>query len=256
MSLAQLPPADDRGAGLLSSPVRRRIVDTLHALSADSVATESAALTAAQLAEHLDLHVTTVRFHLDQLVAAGLVTTAFERTHSVGRPSKVYAVAAGSLDPGQRADSLQLLTGLLAATFGARDSEGRSQTPAAAGRRWVEVNVPVIPGAAPADTPGTWLGKIGRMIDVLREWGYTPQISTADGGRTARVTLTQCPFLDLAREHPAVVCGIHRGLIAGAMDRLGETDTTVSLEPFVEPDVCLAHVTTHAPFVPPRGETP
>ena len=45
-----------------------------------------------------------------------------------------------------------------------------------------------------------------------------------------------------------MVCGIHRGLIAGAMQQFGESDTQVSLEPFVQPQLCLAHVTTHTPF--------
>ena len=55
-------------------------------------------------------------------------------------------------------------------------------------------------------------------------------------------------FLDLARNNPAVVCGIHRGLIAGSLERLGENGARVSLEPFVGPTTCLAHITTTTPF--------
>ena len=63
------------------------------------------------------------------------------------------------------------------------------------------------------------------MIDVLQEWGYTPELRTSEGGRVAEVTLAHCPFLELARANPAVVCGIHRGLIAGSLAQLGETAT-------------------------------
>ena len=100
----------------------------------------------------------------------------------------------------------------------------------------------------PADTPGRWLGKLAQMIDVLQEWGYTPELSTSEGGRSAEVTLAHCPFLELARANPAVVCGIHRGLIAGSLAQLGETATRVSLEPFVDSTTCLAHVSTTTPF--------
>ena len=55
-------------------------------------------------------------------------------------------------------------------------------------------------------------------------------------------------FLALATANPAVVCGIHRGLIAGSMEQFGETDTHVGLEPFVGPTTCVAHVTTRTPF--------
>ena len=86
------------------------------------------------------------------------------------------------------------------------------------------------------------------MIDVLQEWGYTPELRTSEGGRSAEVTLAHCPFLELARANPAVVCGIHRGLIAGSLSQLGETATRVSLEPFVTATTCLAHVSTTTPF--------
>ena len=69
-----------------------------------------------------------------------------------------------------------------------------------------------------------------------------------EGGRAAEVTLAHCPFLELARANPAVVCGIHRGLISGSLEQLGETATRVSLEPFVDPTTCVAHVSTTTPF--------
>ena len=45
---------------------------------------------------------------------------------------------------------------------------------------------------------------------MLQEWGYTPEIATTDRGRTAEITLVDCRFLALARENPAVVCGVQR----------------------------------------------
>ena len=113
---------------------------------------------------------------------------------------------------------------------------------------WAQQHVPASPDATPADTPGRWLGKLAQMIDVLQEWGYTPELRTSQGGRTAEVTLAHCPFLELARENPAVVCGIHRGLISGSLAQLGENATRVSLEPFVDDTTCLAHVSTTTPF--------
>jgi len=204
------------GASLLASPVRRLIVDTL---------VNRGELTASQLGEFLDLHVTTVRFHLDQLVAARILDARFVKNTGAGRPRKVYSVAPG---------------------FGVQEN-GRPMTPAEAGQRWAMDHVPR-EELAPAASAGAWLAKVGRMIDALQDWGYTPDLTTTHGGRTARVELARCPFIDLARTNPAVVCGIHRGLIAGAMQQFGESDTRVSLEPFVQPHLCLAHVTTHTPF--------
>ena len=239
--------AEHSAAALLASPVRRRIVDALASPEGGSAAP---GLTAAQLAQEVGLHVTTVRFHLDLLVAAGLVDAEVHRGGGAGRPRKRYTAVQGSLhdlDPRAEAGSLRLLSGLLAQTL-ADGAAGESVSPAEAGWRWATENVPSRPGATPAVTPGRWLGKIAQMIDVLQEWGYTPELKTTQGGRVAEVTLRHCPFLDLARANPAVVCGIHRGLIAGSLAQLGETSTRVSLEPFVDDTTCLAHVSTTTPF--------
>ena len=244
MTTADVQP---NAAALLASPVRRRLVDTL-AHAGQGVG--DTAMTAAELGALVGLHVTTVRFHLDQLVAAGIVDSAVRRGGGAGRPRKVYSIAAGSLDDidaRSEVEPLRLLSGLLAQTLG-DGAEGRTTTPAEAGRRWAFEHVPADPHAVPADTPGRWLGKLAQMIDVLQEWGYTPELRTSDGGRAAEVTLEHCPFLELARANPAVVCGIHRGLIAGSLAQLGETATRVSLEPFVDDTTCIAHVSTATPF--------
>jgi predicted ArsR family transcriptional regulator len=234
-------------AALLTSPVRRRLVDAL--ANADTGAT-TPGFTAAELGIQVGLHVTTVRFHLDQLVAAGLVESAVLREGGAGRPRKVYSLSPGSLDDvDDRAEigSLRLLSALLAQTLG-DGASGHAITPAEAGRRWALEHVPAEPDSVPADTPGRWLGRVAQMIDVLQEWGYTPEVRTTKGGRSAEITLAHCPFLELARANTAVVCGIHRGLISGSLAQLGETETRVSLEPFVGPTTCLAHVTTTTPF--------
>lgn len=234
-------------AALLASPVRRRLVDALALADGDAV---TPGLTAAELGTQVGLHVTTVRFHLDQLVAAGIVESAVRREGGAGRPRKVYSLAPGSLDDVDthaEANHLRLLSGLLASTL-TQGVSGHAMTPAEAGRRWAVDHVAPEQGSPPADTPGRWLGKLAQMIDVLQEWGYTPELKTSDGGRVAEVTLANCPFLDLARANPAVVCGIHRGLIAGSLAQLGEPGTRVSLEPFVDDTTCIAHVSTTTPF--------
>lgn len=236
------------GVDLLSSPARRAIVDLIAGRNdSDAGAKRTSGLTAAELAEVLALHVTTARFHLDQLVSGGILEASFVK-EGVGRPRKVYRLAQGALSDPPDSPGMRILTELLADSFGAT-AAGEPLTPLEAGRRWAHQHVVgTAADSAPAATPGAWLGKIGRLIDVLREWGYTPHLSTDDEGRAVELRLAQCPFLDLARSHPAVVCGIHRGLLAGTLERLGELTAEVSLEPFVGPRLCVARITTRTRF--------
>ncbi len=248
------------GAELLVSPVRRAIVDALATYRPDpdpETGVPPAGLTAAQIAEMLELHVTTIRFHLDLLSTAGIVESWFVRGSGAGRPKKMYAVAPGSLTDSGNSESLAVLAALLTDCFAAIGPHG-PLTPTEAGEKWADEHVEAPADVSPATTPGRWLSKVGQMVDALHAWGYTPAVSTYDEGHTARIDLVRCPFIDLARSNPAVVCGIHRGLITGSMVRLGETDTDISLEPFITPDTCRAHVTTHTPFHPhpvPRRST-
>lgn len=244
-------PSGISGVGLLRSAVRRDIVDTLANLPEQQ---RSHGLSVRELGDLVGLHVTTVRFHLTQLVEAGLLTSRSERTVGAGRPTKRYLVAPGSLARLPDA-AFRLLATLLTETFGARDEGGRPLGPEEVGASWAREHVTHPDAPTPARTAGEWLSTVGRLVDTLRVWGYTPSVRTDDTGRTARIDLVDCPFIDLARAHPEVACGIHRGLIRGTLEVLGERDTEVSLEPFVGPTHCLAHVTTRADFAPSGGNS-
>ncbi len=234
---------------VLSSDVRRRILDHLNVVADRAAPGESMGRSAADLAEFLGLHVTTVRFHLDQLVAAGFLVTAFERTPRVGRPRKLYA--APRLDAGAEAETqrhYQVLAALLAQSWPADGSEPLS--PEEAGRRWATAHAdPERATTPPATTPGRWLAKVGDMVDQLEHWGYTPELATSNGGRTVTIALHNCPFLALARVRPDVVCGVHQGLIVGALGSVGERDVRIEVRPFVAPTRCLVKVSTDTPFI-------
>lgn len=229
---------------VLASPVRRRVVELLRDLPVESHEghedheDRSRGLTAHDLARRLDLHVTTIRFHLDQLVAADVLATEFLRGR-VGRPRKVYRVLPGSLRGAKVDRAHAALTELLLESWQERSTDGTPLTAQQAGERWVRSRVT---GSAtpPALTPGTWLGKVGQALDLLTPWGYTREVRTLDEGRTVELNLVDCPFLAMAHDHPEVVCGVHRGLLREAMRATGENDVQVGLQPFVEPGRCRA----------------
>jgi hypothetical protein len=49
-----------------------------------------------------------------------------------------------------------------------------------------------------------------------------------------------------------VVCGLHLGLMRGAMTALRPSIGVERLEPFAEPDLCLAHLGTVDPVTADR----
>lgn len=240
--------AEHSGAALLTSAVRRRIVELLSELpklAVEGRPTRDVGLTAAELGKVLDLHSTTVRFHLDRLVAAGLLASHFVRDGGAGRPKKKYVVVDGqppqvALPPAE--GPYQVLAALLVEALDP-GREGR-QSPEEAGVEWVKARL-AERGARPTDrarTSGEWLGKVGQVVDLLEEWGYRPDVAVDGADGDVTFTLRDCPFLEVARTHPAVVCGVHRGLLKGALEMAGEDRADVSLRPFVEARTCQAVV--------------
>lgn len=241
------------GAALLHSDVRRRMVDALANLPTVAPESEpdspvrSVGMSAAQLAAEVGLHVTTIRFHLDQLEAAALVESHFVRQQGRGRPSKRYRI--GSSPPsGHDPEALLPLTQILMEFFG-ETPNGAAMTPEQAGQEWAARHVVVDDHAQPAASPGQWLGKVGRAVDELHRWGYTANVKTSQEGRAVEIELRECPFIDVVKTRPDVVCGIHRGLLRGVLARLGEDAVDVSLSPLVEPNLCLASAITRTPFI-------
>ena len=237
-----------------TSPMRRAVLDLLadagdpvgaRDASVGTPGREGGGLSASEVGAALGLHVTTARFHLERLVAAGLVATVHRRG-AVGRPRKIY-VDARSARPGLASqEALHAFTELLTSAW-SDAADGSPGDPEGAGERWVRGRREE-PAPPPASTPGGWLGKVGMAVDLLDEWGYRPELATSEGGRTVELTLNDCPFLSMARAHPEVVCAIHRGLIRGTMTAVGEEGAEVELQPFVTDRTCSARLTTPATF--------
>ncbi|HWL01631.1 MAG TPA: helix-turn-helix domain-containing protein [Microbacteriaceae bacterium] len=204
--------SDDYHAAL-GSAARRQVLDALLAAAEP--------LDAAAVAASLGLHVTTARFHLDQLAAAGLATrrTGIERRR--GRPRILYSPGGPVRDEQSREQLIQVLARALA-----REDETGAESQHA-GRRWAEDFDGVI-----ADDP------VRDLVGVLDRIGFEPVLVGE------QIRLHACPFREAAREQPQVVCSVHRGLL----DRLLEpTDTRSRLHPFAEPDLCLVDLESSGP---------
>jgi predicted ArsR family transcriptional regulator len=55
-----------------------------------------------------------------------------------------------------------------------------------------------------------------------------------------QLVLHACPYRPLARRHPDVVCGVHLGLLRGAVEAHGGDSDAAWLRPFVSPTRCTA----------------
>jgi predicted ArsR family transcriptional regulator len=208
----------------LSDPSRARILAEL---------ADTGPLDAREVAERVGLHVNTVRVHLNALTEAGLVSSETLPPRGRGRPRVAYrATAAAGEEGGRRYRLLAEILTALVARFGPEAAEQLEEIGGAWGHYLVDSPPPF---ASVSDEEA-----ITRLVELLDEIGFQPRLDQAVRGR--RILMRPCPFLELARTHQDVICPIHLGLIRGALTELRATTRATKLEPFVQPDLCVARL--------------
>ena len=191
-----------------------------------------------EIAERTGLHQNTVRFHLQALVAAGLAARETEGRDTPGRPRVGYrATERPSAGPRQ----FRLLAEMLASLV-----DGTMREPGAAaeeaGREWGEYLTEQPP---PFQRPGA-PEAVAKLTSALAQLDFAPDVVADGDGGDYLVNLRQCPFREVAEKHQQVICGLHLGLMRGALARMRAPLTADRLDPFVQPRLCVARLTTTA----------
>lgn len=177
---------DVESLGALAEPVRRALYRWVVA-QAEPVSRDQAAA-GAGVARH------TAKFHLDKLVADGLLETEFRRLTGrdgpgAGRPAKLYRRSARQVSVTLPPRRYELAAQIMAAALDRGGSaDALAEAAADVGRR---------------------ARACGETLEAL---GYEPR------ERDGVVELLNCPFHALAVEHTALVCGMNLHLVAALLD--------------------------------------
>jgi predicted ArsR family transcriptional regulator len=177
-------------------------------------------VTAAEVAEVVELHPNVARHHLEKLAAGGYLEVRLERpgTAGVGRPSKRYCPAArGELQfPVRRDDLLVQLLARLLAVVPAAEAE---QVAEALG---IDYGRSLADQMSPGDGHHRSVqAALHAVADALTAHGFAAHAERR-GGALA-IIAEQCPFGDAAVQHP-VICAVDRGLVKGMLAGLyGDT---------------------------------
>ncbi|MFH8442048.1 helix-turn-helix transcriptional regulator [Streptomyces sp. NPDC018026] len=187
-----------------------------------------------EIAERTGLHSNTARFHLDTLVKEGFAERTTEGSGRPGRPRVVYRPAASSAEPtGPRSYRLlaRMLTGLITEAL-----SQPAQAAVGAGEAWGRYLVDTPSPARRIDAEEA----VRRLTRVLTDVGFAP--GPVEHRPDPVVPLRHCPFLEVAVEHRDTVCSLHLGLMRGALKEVRAPFGVDRLDPFVEPSLCLAHL--------------
>jgi predicted ArsR family transcriptional regulator len=171
-------------------------------------------LTTAQIAEGLGLHANTVRPHLDRMRDVGLLDVEVAGRGDVGRPQHRYTAAADAPSLGLEPPTMPVLARMLltmSQRLGAApdDAEAVGHTEGAA-------------RAVPyRRAPST----LEALVSDLDRLGFDPVVTESpDDSDAAVVAFASCPFAELTEHYSELVCGLHRGLVAGFVAEMGDAE--------------------------------
>jgi predicted ArsR family transcriptional regulator len=232
--------ADVVGIAALADPLRRRLYRYV-ARSTDPVGREAAA-------DAVGIAVHTAKFHLDRMVADGLLEVEYRRLTGrsgpgAGRPAKLYRRAARDFAVSVPARHYDLLSDVLA---DAAQASVERRVPVDEVAQEVARRHGEHHGAEWADR-ATGAAPLERLAEALDDVGYEPRVD--DG----RMVLENCPFDRIAREHTELVCGLNLDFVRGVAGGLQCDGVAASLEP--SPGRCCvsARVETAADAPGPGG---
>lgn len=216
-----MPAPDTRGL----SASRVAVLDLLHE--------SGGATNLADLSSASGLHPNTLREHLEALVTRGLARRFRAAPSGRGRPAWLYEPTSG--ETGAAGSEYAGLAATLAAHIHRTSSHPRDDAVSAGGSWGREL-------ARKAGSPDGSHDVDARrqVVRLLDQVGFAPE--TNPEATTAR--LTRCPLLDTAKEFPDVVCGVHLGIVRGALDEYGAESGRTALTPFAEPGACRLELLT------------
>ncbi len=194
------------------------------------VVTRGRAVSKDEAAEAAGVARSVAAFHLDRLVADGLLTTEYRRLSGrqgpgAGRPAKLYRRAERELSVSLPPRHYDLAAHLLAAAV---DDSARTGTPVTKaltrvaegrGRQLGER------ARAAAGTRPSRRALIDAALDALAAHGYEPRLHGDE------VVLANCPFHALVDEQRDLVCGMNHDLLCGMAAAVGDDVLMARLEP-------------------------
>jgi predicted ArsR family transcriptional regulator len=230
------PPVGDAiaTAALLAEPVRRALYE--HVAGRDESVDRDAAAAATGIGRPL------AAFHLDRLVAGGLLEVEYRRRSGrtgpgAGRPAKFYRRTRGlNVELSLPTRRYRMAAEIFAEGLDRRPGDqARDEVRAAARDRGTALGARAAAGLGGSGKRRSRRAAREQLMSVLANQGFQP----TDDGREIR--LRNCPFDVLAAEHRDLTCSMNLALLEGLTSGIGDAGLQAVARP-VEGSCCVRFV--------------
>jgi predicted ArsR family transcriptional regulator len=168
-------------------------------------------------------------FHLDRLVAAGLLETEYRRRSGrggpgAGRPAKLYRRSDRELAVLLPARHYERAADLFAEGLERLGGTGAAVVADSARAAGTEAGLAARRGTGPHPSRRRLSAALQAL---LRDGGFEPEVDSGGGA----VTLRNCPYRTLSADHRELTCGMNHAWAEGVVDGLKGSGFEATLSP-------------------------
>lgn len=183
------------------------------------------------IAETLDIHANTARFHLEGLVDAGYASRSHDHSQGQGRPRTLYRATehAPVMETSHLRDLTQVLVRQLILSNPDPDRVAEE-----VGRSWGREIV-----AARGPMTNDRLDELDALLEHTISMGFASSRTSPE-----TIEFRTCPYRTVQQPARTSICRMHLGMMQGYLAAIGSDVEVTDLSPG---DVCVARLNTRKP---------
>lgn len=203
---------------VLSDPTRYSIYETFLDLNK--------AMTVNDVAQLFDIHPNVARLHLSKLSEINLLKAHFQKNSQGGRPSRVYELSDHVIELSFPHRDYRMFAKMMLESFidlGDLGKEALYNT----GKKY---GTEIMSQALLSRTPISPEDKIKTLEKTSKVLGMYPKLEYNKDQQSLHLTISNCPFKELAEKNTTIVCQMHNKFLKGMLSVLFPEVTLIEEE--------------------------
>src|SRR5690625_2204301 len=190
---------------ILSDPTRYSIYETF--------INENKQMTVNEVAELFDIHPNVARLHLSKLNEINLINAYYKKTGKGGRPSRIYELSDHVIELSFPRRDYKMLAQIMLESFvdlGDIRKEALYKTGKKYGAQIMYENKINTASLSPKE-------KIKILEETGTMLGMYPKFEYDEENPSINLTITNCPFKELAKTNTTIICNMHNNFLKGML---------------------------------------
>jgi predicted ArsR family transcriptional regulator len=177
-------------------------------------------VTVQEIADNFEIHPNVARLHLSKLEDVNMLVSETKKTGKGGRPSRLYRLSEDVIQLNFPYRDYQLLSKIAMTTMMSLGEEGKKALYLTGKRLGMELIEQEMAGHHHHVEDLTFEQKLNIVKGAATIAGFYPEFESNEEQTKIYFQIFNCPFKEVAMEHPETVCTMHVEFLKGMFESL------------------------------------